>query len=104
MPVTRRQFIKRGAGMVTVGIVIPRLWLSDARGEQLEFTPKRKLVVIQLAGGNDGLNTVVPYTVLQPAADARLQRHGAQDPGRSLDDHFKSVRTASGNGRDQAAL
>jgi len=62
MPVTRRQFIKRGAGMVTVGIVLPRLWLSDARGQQVEFTPKRKLVVIQLAGGNDGLNTVVPYT------------------------------------------
>lgn len=48
--------------MVTVGIVIPRLWLSDARGEQVEFTPKRKFVVIQLAGGNDGFNTVVPYT------------------------------------------
>jgi uncharacterized protein (DUF1501 family) len=62
MPVTRRQFIKRGAGMVTVGMVIPRLWLSDARGEQIEFTPHRKLVVIQLAGGNDGFNTVVPYT------------------------------------------
>ena len=29
MPVTRRQFIKRGAGMVTVGIVITRVWLSD---------------------------------------------------------------------------
>ncbi|MFY9557782.1 MAG: DUF1501 domain-containing protein [Blastocatellia bacterium] len=62
MPVTRRQFIKRGAGMVTVGIVLPRLWLSDARSEQIEFTPKRKLVVIQLAGGNDGFNTVIPYT------------------------------------------
>ncbi|MEK6322312.1 MAG: DUF1501 domain-containing protein [Acidobacteriota bacterium] len=62
MPVTRRQFIKRGAGMVTVGLVIPRVWLADARGEQVEFTPKRKLVVIQLAGGNDGFNTVVPYT------------------------------------------
>jgi len=48
--------------MVTVGMVIPRIWLSDARGEQVEFTPKRKLVVIQLAGGNDGFNTVVPYT------------------------------------------
>jgi uncharacterized protein (DUF1501 family) len=48
--------------MVTVGMVIPRLFLSDVRGEQVAFTPKRKLVVIQLAGGNDGLNTVVPYT------------------------------------------
>jgi uncharacterized protein (DUF1501 family) len=62
MPVTRRQFIKRGAGMVTVGIVAPRFWLSEARGEQIEFSPSRKLVVIQLAGGNDGFNTVVPYT------------------------------------------
>lgn len=65
MPVTRRQFIKRGAGMVTVGIVMPRFWLGEARAEQIAFTPKRKLVVIQLAGGNDGFNTVVPY------ADAR---------------------------------
>jgi uncharacterized protein (DUF1501 family) len=48
--------------MVTVGMVIPRLWLSDARGEQTEFTAKRKFVVIQLVGGNDGFNTVVPYT------------------------------------------
>jgi len=62
MPVTRRQFIKRGAGMVTVGMVIPRFWLSEARGEQIDFDPQRKLVVIQLAGGNDGFNTVVPYT------------------------------------------
>jgi len=62
MPVTRRQFIKRGAGLVTVGMVIPKLWLSDARAEQVEFTPHRKLVVIQLIGGNDGFNTVVPYT------------------------------------------
>lgn len=62
MPVTRRQFIKRGAGMAAVGIVIPRFWLSDARGEQIALMPKRKLVVIQLAGGNDGFNTVVPYT------------------------------------------
>ena len=48
--------------MVTVGVVIPRFWVSDARGEQSQFTPGRKLVVIQLAGGNDGFNTVVPYT------------------------------------------
>jgi uncharacterized protein (DUF1501 family) len=62
MPVTRRQFIKRSAGFVTVGMVIPRFWLSEARGEQINFSQHRKLVVIQLAGGNDGFNTVVPYT------------------------------------------
>lgn len=62
MPVTRRQFIKRSAGMVTVGMVIPKFWLSDAQAETIEFNPRRKLVVIQLAGGNDGFNTVVPYT------------------------------------------
>jgi len=48
--------------MVTVGVVIPRFWVSDARGEQSQLTHGRKLVVIQLVGGNDGFNTVVPYT------------------------------------------
>ncbi|HKA17109.1 MAG TPA: DUF1501 domain-containing protein [Blastocatellia bacterium] len=62
MPVTRRQFIKRSAGLVTVGMVVPRIWLSEARAEQVAFTPTQKFVVIQLAGGNDGFNTVVPYT------------------------------------------
>jgi uncharacterized protein (DUF1501 family) len=62
MPVTRRQFIKRSAGMVTVGLVLPKLWLGEAHGEQPSFNPKRKFVVIQLAGGNDGFNTVIPYT------------------------------------------
>jgi uncharacterized protein (DUF1501 family) len=43
-------------------MVVPRIWVSEARAEQVAFNPKQKLVVIQLAGGNDGFNTVVPYT------------------------------------------
>jgi uncharacterized protein (DUF1501 family) len=62
MPITRRQFIKRGVGVVSVGLVLPRFCLSEARAAQQVFASNRKLVIIQLAGGNDGFNTVVPYT------------------------------------------
>jgi uncharacterized protein (DUF1501 family) len=63
MPINRRQFIKRSAGAVSLGLVMPRLFLTDARGQGPIANPNRKIfVVIQQAGGNDGLNTVIPYT------------------------------------------
>jgi uncharacterized protein (DUF1501 family) len=61
MPTTRREFIKRSAGAVSVGLVLPGLLLSEARGQSAEPN-KRKLVIIQFSGGNDGLNTVIPYS------------------------------------------
>jgi uncharacterized protein (DUF1501 family) len=62
----RRQFIKQSAGMVSVGLVMPNLLLG-ARGATgasgaSASSGRRIFVVIQLAGGNDGLNTVIPYT------------------------------------------
>lgn len=62
MPVTRRQFIKRSAAAVTVGLAMPSIWAKAARSQQVETNSSRRFVVIQLLGGNDGLNTVVPYT------------------------------------------
>lgn len=61
MPINRRKFIKQGVGMVSLSMVMPRIWLSSARA-QASGENRRVLVVIQLSGGNDGLNTVIPYT------------------------------------------
>jgi uncharacterized protein (DUF1501 family) len=64
MGINRRQFIKRSAGAVSVSLIMPKFWMGGvARGQEAAADPNRKVfVVIQLAGGNDGLNMVVPYT------------------------------------------
>ncbi|WP_025225309.1 DUF1501 domain-containing protein [Fimbriimonas ginsengisoli] len=63
---TRRDLIKGGT-MIAVGLVAPR-WLSTIAqadmirvGQGGKATGDTVLVVCQLSGGNDGLNTVVPY-------------------------------------------
>lgn len=63
MAINRRQFIKRGATAVSVGLVLPKFWMGNlARAQEISAASRRIFVVIQMAGGNDGLNTVVPFT------------------------------------------
>jgi uncharacterized protein (DUF1501 family) len=62
MPTTRRQFVKRGAGLVGLSMVMPRFWLDEARAQEPAAFNSRKFIIIQLGGGNDGLNTVIPFT------------------------------------------
>lgn len=59
MPITRREFIKKSAATVTVGALMPRLWLTEGRAQS---STRRIFVVAQCNGGNDGLNTVIPFT------------------------------------------
>ena len=63
---SRRSMMKAG-GMIAVGLVAPR-WLSTVAQADVirqatggKATSDTILVVCQFSGGNDGLNTVVPY-------------------------------------------
>src|SRR5437764_13561 len=63
MSVTRRDFLK-GSSMVAWGLTVPAFVTRTARAATDAATPGAKdtvLVVVQLTGGNDGLNTVIPY-------------------------------------------
>ena len=59
MRLTRRDFVKE-ATLISLAPTVPTFLAQTARaaGPSLD---DRILVVIQLDGGNDGLNTVVPY-------------------------------------------
>ena len=108
MAINRRQFIKRSASAVTVSLMMPKLWLGQAHGQGISAAGRKIFVVIQLSGGNDGLNTVVPYTdsrLSQPAARSRIQRHGTQGREGQFDySGQRAFRIASGAQRNERAL
>jgi uncharacterized protein (DUF1501 family) len=78
---TRRDFVKSGVALVTLGTahnMLPAVFkgafairASDADATTVDPSPKT-LVIVQLAGGNDGMNTLVPlhdpaYAKLRPS-------------------------------------
>src|SRR5215212_2983274 len=58
MSVSRRSFIRGGISAFTVTLAAPEFLCDIARAQGAH---SRNLVVFYLAGGNDSLNTVVPY-------------------------------------------
>ncbi|MCA9262811.1 MAG: DUF1501 domain-containing protein [Planctomycetales bacterium] len=60
---TRRDFLQSltaGASVVSLGSSLPLFWQQAASGQLAEHSDSI-LVVLQLTGGNDGLNTVIPF-------------------------------------------
>ena len=60
---TRRDFIKQSMGAVSVSLILPKSLFGAGRAALLPADAGRRvLVVFQFLGGNDGLNTVIPFT------------------------------------------
>src|SRR5438445_10410372 len=70
MRLSRRALIKDGLLAVSAGMVMPAIFsrgIASARAQALDGSRiaqvggERTLIVVQMAGGNDGLNTVIPF-------------------------------------------
>ncbi len=108
---SRRAFLSRSLGVAVLGGTIPSFLGSVADAAPLPVLgstvdPDNVLVVIQMGGGNDGLNTVVPYSDdayqrVRPTIGIRENsvikidgRIGLNPALAGLDDLFKDGRAA----------
>ncbi|HMD03115.1 MAG TPA: DUF1501 domain-containing protein, partial [Candidatus Baltobacteraceae bacterium] len=62
----RRVFISRSLGIAVLGGTMPSFFAREADAQALPalgstLDPSNVLVVVQMGGGNDGLNTVIPF-------------------------------------------
>ncbi|HLZ25163.1 MAG TPA: DUF1501 domain-containing protein [Ktedonobacterales bacterium] len=70
MLLTRRAMIRDGLLAVSAGMIMPSIFARAVRAASnaahegsawAQAAQARTLIVVQMAGGNDGLNTIVPY-------------------------------------------
>src|SRR5262249_4375776 len=85
---TRRELLSSSLASASASAFVPG-WLARAVQDPASAPASptgRTLVVVQLSGGNDGLNTVVPYGDDRYHA-ARPTLHLAKDKVLALDEH-----------------
>src|SRR6187401_1992148 len=59
MVIKRREFLQVGS-LATASLMVPK-FLKAFEGRNMVLPGNKVLVILQLSGGNDGLNTVIPY-------------------------------------------
>src|SRR6185295_18917691 len=58
--ITRRGFLTKSMLATTGTLLVPR-FLKAFDNQNFQIQSDKILIVLQLSGGNDGLNTIVPY-------------------------------------------
>ena len=82
---TRRDFVKGGVALVSIGTTAQSVlkgavaFAAQNSGTLMDPGNKKTLVLVQLAGGNDGLNTVVPAS--DPAYRSARRTLGIAEEG-----------------------
>ena len=90
---TRRQLLRGSLALIPAGAMVPLVFRRAVFAAGMEgpgpqaASERRTLVVVQLKGGNDGLNTVVPYADGR-YFDARAELAIADGELLHLDDRF----------------
>lgn len=59
--VTRREFVRYGAGIVGVGAALPNYLVRGAAAAETSQPGQHMLVVVQFNGGHDAMSALVPY-------------------------------------------
>ena len=87
MSMTRRQFLVKNAALVSLASLAPPLVLRRASAAAARADHRgRTLVVVELNGGNDGLNTVIPFE--DPAYHRARPELRIREDVHRLDDRF----------------
>lgn len=90
MPASRRRFLKSTLGastLLSMGLDVPAFLARSAMAAVKTPAKNRVLVVVQLSGGNDGLNTVIPYAD-EAYAKNRIALRIAREQVLKIDDYL----------------